>query len=34
MTNTFIYAIDQLSKTVGHMFAWCLLILTFRQQAA
>jgi len=28
MTNTFIYAIDQLSKTVGHMFAWCLMILT------
>src|SRR5687767_6831406 len=28
MTNTFIYAIDQLSKTVGHMFAWCLIILT------
>jgi TRAP-type mannitol/chloroaromatic compound transport system permease small subunit len=28
MTNTFIYAIDQLSKTVGHMFAWCLIVLT------
>jgi TRAP-type mannitol/chloroaromatic compound transport system permease small subunit len=28
MTNTFIYAIDQLSKTVGHMFAWCLMVLT------
>ena len=29
MTNTLIYAIDQLSKTVGHAFAWCLMILTF-----
>ena len=28
MTNTVIYAIDQLSKTVGHMFAWCLMVLT------
>ena len=28
MTNTLIYAIDQLSKTVGHMFAWCLMVLT------
>jgi len=25
--NRFIYAIDQLSKTVGHVFAWCIVIL-------
>jgi TRAP-type mannitol/chloroaromatic compound transport system permease small subunit len=25
--NRFIYAIDQLSKTVGHVFAWCIIIL-------
>jgi TRAP-type mannitol/chloroaromatic compound transport system permease small subunit len=24
-----IYSIDQLSKTVGHAFAWCIVILTF-----
>ena len=24
-----IFAIDQLNKTVGHAFAWCLMILTF-----
>jgi TRAP-type mannitol/chloroaromatic compound transport system permease small subunit len=24
-----VYAIDQLSKTVGHAFAWCIVILTF-----
>ncbi len=27
--NHFLHAIDQLSKTVGHAFAWCILILTF-----
>lgn len=26
--NRLIYAIDQLSKTVGHAFAWCVVILT------
>lgn len=25
----FIYAVDRLSKTVGHAFAWCIVILTF-----
>lgn len=25
--NRLIYAIDQLSKTVGHVFAWCIIIL-------
>src|SRR3990172_11011543 len=25
--NRFIYGVDQLSKTVGHAFAWCMLIL-------
>jgi TRAP-type mannitol/chloroaromatic compound transport system permease small subunit len=29
MVNRVIYGIDQLSKTVGHAFAWCLMILTF-----
>jgi len=29
MTDRFIYAIDHLSRTVGHAFAWCLMILTF-----
>ncbi|MGH8690055.1 MAG: TRAP transporter small permease subunit [Burkholderiales bacterium] len=29
MIDRFIYGVDQLSKTVGHMFAWCLMILTF-----
>ncbi len=28
MINRFIYGVDQLSKTVGHAFAWCLMILT------
>jgi TRAP-type mannitol/chloroaromatic compound transport system permease small subunit len=28
MISRFIYAIDQLSKTVGHAFAWCIIILT------
>jgi TRAP-type mannitol/chloroaromatic compound transport system permease small subunit len=26
--NRLIYAIDQLSKTIGHTFAWCIIILT------
>jgi TRAP-type mannitol/chloroaromatic compound transport system permease small subunit len=26
--NRLIYAIDQLSKTIGHAFAWCIVILT------
>jgi TRAP-type mannitol/chloroaromatic compound transport system permease small subunit len=25
--NRLIYAIDQLSKTIGHVFAWCIIIL-------
>ncbi len=29
MLNRFIYGVDQLSKTVGHAFAWCIIILTF-----
>jgi TRAP-type mannitol/chloroaromatic compound transport system permease small subunit len=29
MVQKLIYAIDQLSKTVGHAFAWCIIILTF-----
>ena len=29
MINRFIYAVDELSRTVGHAFAWCLMILTF-----
>jgi len=28
MPQRVIYAIDQLSKTVGHAFAWCIIILT------
>lgn len=28
MINRLIYGIDQLSKTVGHAFAWCIVILT------
>ncbi len=28
MINRFIYGIDLLSKTVGHAFAWCIIILT------
>ncbi|PKO68213.1 MAG: hypothetical protein CVU20_13480 [Betaproteobacteria bacterium HGW-Betaproteobacteria-14] len=27
--NRFIYGIDQLNKSVGHAFAWCIIILTF-----
>ncbi len=27
--NRFLHAIDQLSKTVGHAFAWCIMMLTF-----
>lgn len=29
MINRFIYGIDQLNKSVGHAFAWCIIILTF-----
>jgi TRAP-type mannitol/chloroaromatic compound transport system permease small subunit len=29
MINRFVYGVDQLSKTVGHAFAWCILMLTF-----
>jgi TRAP-type mannitol/chloroaromatic compound transport system permease small subunit len=29
MINKVIYSIDQLSKTIGHAFAWCIIILTF-----
>jgi TRAP-type mannitol/chloroaromatic compound transport system permease small subunit len=25
--NKFIYSIDQLSKTIGHIFAWCIIML-------
>ena len=28
MINRLIYAIDQLSKSVGHAFAWCIIVLT------
>lgn len=28
MLNRFIYAVDQLSKSVGHAFAWCIVTLT------
>jgi TRAP-type mannitol/chloroaromatic compound transport system permease small subunit len=28
MINRLIYGIDQLSKTVGHAFSWCIVILT------
>ena len=28
MLDRFIYGIDHLSKTVGHAFAWCIIILT------
>ena len=28
MVSRFIYAIDLLSRTVGHAFAWCLVVLT------
>jgi TRAP-type mannitol/chloroaromatic compound transport system permease small subunit len=27
MLNRFIYGVDQLSKTIGHAFAWCIVIL-------
>ena len=29
MIQRLIYTIDQLSKTVGHAFAWCIIVLTF-----
>lgn len=29
LLKRFIYAVDQLSKTVGHAFAWLILVLTF-----
>ncbi len=29
MVHRLIYSIDQLSKTTGHAFAWCIIILTF-----
>ena len=29
MIQKLIYTIDQLSKTIGHAFAWCIIILTF-----
>jgi TRAP-type mannitol/chloroaromatic compound transport system permease small subunit len=29
MLNRFILGVDYLSKTVGHAFAWCIVILTF-----
>jgi TRAP-type mannitol/chloroaromatic compound transport system permease small subunit len=29
MIDRFIYAVDLLSRTVGHAFAWCLMILVF-----
>lgn len=28
MINRFIYGVDLLSRTIGHAFAWCILILT------
>jgi len=28
MINRFIYGVDQLSKSIGHAFAWCIMILT------
>ena len=28
MLERFIYAVDQFSKTVGHAFAWCIMVLT------
>ena len=28
MINRFIYGVDQLSRMVGHTFAWCIIILT------
>jgi TRAP-type mannitol/chloroaromatic compound transport system permease small subunit len=29
MNDRFIYGVDQLSRSVGHAFAWCIIILTF-----
>jgi TRAP-type mannitol/chloroaromatic compound transport system permease small subunit len=29
MLQRLVYTIDQLSKTIGHAFAWCIIILTF-----
>jgi len=29
MIQRFIYGVDQLSRMVGHVFAWCIIILTF-----
>ena len=29
MVNKLLYGIDQLSRMVGHAFAWCIIILTF-----
>ncbi|MGB8436145.1 MAG: hypothetical protein WCE38_17980, partial [Burkholderiales bacterium] len=29
MISRFIRGVDVLSKTVGHAFAWCIIILTF-----
>jgi len=29
MLQRLIYTIDQLSKTIGHAFAWCIIIVTF-----
>ncbi len=29
MIQRVIYTVDQLSKTIGHAFAWCIIILTF-----
>jgi TRAP-type mannitol/chloroaromatic compound transport system permease small subunit len=28
MLDRFIYGVDQLSRTIGHAFAWCIIILT------
>ena len=28
MLDRFIYGVDQLSKTIGHAFAWCIIVLT------
>jgi len=28
MIDRFIYGVDQLSRTIGHAFAWCIIILT------
>lgn len=29
MIARFVYGVDRLSKTIGHAFAWCIVILTF-----